>query len=221
MVRIYYHIYAIEGVESIIDEQIYLIEKYFNFPFQLNIGISIANENVTSKSLLNKIYAYNKHNYKIRDIRCRGNEFTTLDLIEEDRNIFGDSDYIFYLHTKGASKINEWNYDYLVDWRNLMHFFNIEKYNSVFKIFETTEYNTYGINLKTPTNIKKMAYFGNFWWAKANYIKTLDNKKMDKGNRIDAEFSFIQCGENWKPFTPFNSNVNHYYEAFPKEKYRQ
>ena len=32
MVRIYYHIYSIDGVESIIDEQLSLMEKHFNLP---------------------------------------------------------------------------------------------------------------------------------------------------------------------------------------------
>ncbi len=46
MVHIYYHIYAIEGVEEIIDEQLFLIEKHFDFPYILNVGISIAENNI-------------------------------------------------------------------------------------------------------------------------------------------------------------------------------
>jgi hypothetical protein len=45
MVHIYYHIYAIDGVESIIDEQYNLIKKHFEFPYNLNIGISIGEDN--------------------------------------------------------------------------------------------------------------------------------------------------------------------------------
>ena len=64
-------------------------------------------------------------------------------------------------------------------------------------------------------------YGGNFWWAKADYIKTIDAKKPDKFIRVDAEINFIQNGNDWNPFNAFNSNVNHYYEPFPKEKYIQ
>ena len=71
MVHIYYHIYAIEGVESIIDEQLDLMHKHFDFPFKLNVGISIAHENVPSKPIIDKIYNYKKSNYKVRDIRCK------------------------------------------------------------------------------------------------------------------------------------------------------
>ena len=55
MVYVYYHIYAIDGVESIIDEQLSLIESNFSFPFILNIGISIPTENISNLNLLKKI----------------------------------------------------------------------------------------------------------------------------------------------------------------------
>ena len=85
MVHIYYHIYAIEGVEEIIDEQLSLIEKHFDFPYILNVGISIAENNISTTSILEKI----KPN--LRDIRSKGNEWTTLDLIRTDAEKFGDS----------------------------------------------------------------------------------------------------------------------------------
>ena len=53
MVHIYYHIYAIEGVEPIINEQLSLIEKHFDFPYTLNIGISIADDNKSTSEILN------------------------------------------------------------------------------------------------------------------------------------------------------------------------
>jgi hypothetical protein len=195
-----------------------LIQTHFDFPYKLNVGISIANENVSSKKIVEKFYNYNKPNYKIKDIRCKGNEFVTLDLLEEDRNSFSDSDYIFYFHTKGASKMDRPNYQCLVDWRHLMQFFNIEKVNNVFNIFNRGNYNTYGVNFTEKPNEH---YSGNFWWAKAEYIKTLDFIEVRKFNRYDAEGNYLKRGINWKPFSPFNSNVNHYNTPFPKEIYRK
>jgi hypothetical protein len=110
MVRIYYHIYAVEGVDEIINEQLSLIEKNFNFPFVLNVGISIGNDNYSTSNIIDKFYTFNKPNYRIRDIRVKGHEFTTLELIEKDKELFGDTDFILYLHTKGASKRNSEEY---------------------------------------------------------------------------------------------------------------
>ncbi len=216
MVHIYYHIYAVTGVESIIDEQLNLIKLNFNFPYKLNVGISIANENESIYDLLNKFE-------NVRDVRAKGNEFTTLDLIEKDKQKFGDSDYILYLHTKGASKQNDSKYENIISWRQIMNYFNIEKVNTVFKIFEKTEYNTYGILYgQIYDSLFKCdwkLYSGNFWWAKASYLKTL-NLKGIKLNRAAAETKYIQSGENWKPYSAYNiDEINHYNVNFKREEY--
>jgi hypothetical protein len=207
MVHIYYHIYAIEGVEEIIDEQLSLIEKHFDFPYTLNVGISIANENVSTTSILEKI----KPN--LRDVRNKGNEWTTLDLIRNDTEKFGDSDYILYIHTKGASKQKDNRYENIISWRHLMNYFNIEKVKNVFKLFEKTEFNTYGVILKGHF------YSGNFWWAKGSYLKTINLENI-KLNRFAAETNYIQCGKNWKPYSPYNNEMDNDYETyFKKEEY--
>ena len=188
MIHIYYHIYAIDGVESIIDEQLNLIKTHFDFPYILNVGISIADDNISIDYIINKFE-------KIRDVRSKGNEFVTLDLIEKDKEKFGDSDYILYIHTKGASKQDNQN---VISWRHLMNYFNIEKVKNVFKLFEKTNYNTYGVLFVNRH------YSGNFWWACANYLKTLNLEGIIPKDRFAAETGYISEGENWKPYSPYN-----------------
>lgn len=207
MVHIYYHIYAIDGVESIIDEQLNLIKTHFDFPYILNVGISIADDNISIDYIINKFE-------KIRDVRSKGNEFVTLDLIEKDKEKFSDSDYILYIHTKGASKQDNQN---VISWRHLMNYFNIEKVKNVFKLFEKTDYNTYGVLLGNAG--KWTIYSGNFWWMKADYAKTINIDKV-KRNRFSAETDYIQRGENWKPYSSYNRDgENHYQILFKKEEY--
>ncbi len=211
MVHIYYHIYAIDGVESIIDEQLNLIKNYFNFPYKLNVGISISEDNKSISHILNKF------NDNVKDVRARGHEFVTLDLIEKDKEIFGDSDYILYLHTKGASKQNAPNYSNIESWRCLMNYYNLEKCKSVITLFEKTNYNTYGVLLGKAG--KWRIYSGNFWWARASYIKTIDLSNIRK-SRTNAETDFIQNGVDWKPYSPYNKEgENHYSILFKKEEY--
>ena len=208
MIHIYYHIYAINGVESIIDEQLSLIKKHFDFPYILNVGISIADDNTSTDYIINKFE-------KIRDVRSKGNEFVTLDLIEKDKEKFGDSDYILYIHTKGASKQDLEN---VISWRHLMNYFNIEKVKNVFKLFEKTEFHTYGVLLLNVKGVK--IYGGNFWWAKSSYLKTLNMSGIGKGNRFNAEWSFIQNGIDWKPYSPYNiDSTNPYAFNFKREEY--
>ncbi len=208
MVHIYYHIYAIDGVESIIDEQLNLIKKYFNFPYKLNVGISIADENTSIVKILDMIDISN-----LRDVRAKGHEFVTLDLIENDMEKFGDSDYILYLHTKGASKQNDPKYQNIITWRHVMNYFNIEKVKDVFKLFERTDFNTYGILYYG------YFYSGNFWWMKSEYAKSIDLTNVKK-NRFNAEIKFIQSGKNWKPYSPYNMDgVDNYSINFKREEY--
>ena len=207
MIHIYYHIYAIDGVESIIDEQLNLIKTHFDFPYILNVGISIADDNISIDYIINKFE-------KIRDVRSKGNEFVTLDLIEKDKEKFGDSDYILYIHTKGASKQDNQN---VISWRHLMNYFNIEKVKNVFKLFEKTEFNTYGVHYIALNN--KSHYSGNFWWAKSSYLKTLNMSGIGKGNRFNAEVHFVQNGVNWKPYSAFNPSLNLYVTEIKREEY--
>jgi hypothetical protein len=210
MVHIYYHIYLIENVEYIVDEQLNLIKKYFDFPYILNVGISIASNDSQTQEIINKFE-------KIRDVKCGGNEFVTINLIEKDKPKFGDSDYILYIHTKGASKINNELYSNIKSWRELMNYFNIEKCKNVFNIFDKTEYNTYGVLLGNAGKWK--IYSGNFWWSKASYLKSI---KIDniRQSRFNAEVDYIQNGENWKPYSPYNiEGQNHYLINFKREEY--
>ncbi len=210
MVHIYYHIYAIDGVESIIDEQLSLIKSYFKFPYILNVGISLAEENISITHILHKFD-------KIRDVRAKGCEFVTLDLIEKDKDKFDNADYILYLHTKGASRIENDNYNCMIGWRHYMNYFNIEKINNVFKIFEKTDYNTFGCNFIDSNN--RPHYSGNFWWAKAEYIKTLDLSDVNKTNRGNAELKYIQMGKDWKAYSVHNVNKNLYHYLIKREEY--
>jgi hypothetical protein len=210
MVYIYYHIYAIEGVEEIIDEQINLIKTHFNFPCILNVGISIANPNHSTSHILTKFE-------NVRDVRAMGNEFTTLELIEKDKEKFGDSDYILYLHTKGASKQMDNRFNNINSWRNLMNYFNIERVKDVFKLFEKTDFNTYGVLLGRAGRWN--IYSGNFWWMTGKYAKTIDIRNTNK-NRFSAETEYIQHGDGWKPYSAYNmEGVNHYNTLFKREEY--
>jgi hypothetical protein len=98
-----------------------------------------------------------------------------------------------------------------------MNYFNIEKYKNIFKIFEKTDYNTYGVLLGTAENWK--LYSGNFWWAKSSYLKTIKIDGVRK-NRFNAEINYIQNGVDWKPYSSYNrQGENHYSILFKREEY--
>jgi hypothetical protein len=186
MIRIYYHVYAVDGVERIIDEQLTLLDK-IKEPYELSLGLSISDSQFDYSHLLSKI------NPKI--IKNYDNEFLTLNLIEQDN--IDDDDFIFYLHTKGASKINTGRYELESNWRRILNYHLIVDYRKVLTSLEN--FNTYGFQLEELDNGIDI-YSGNFWWATGKYIKTINTENIDKSNRYNAELNFIQNGDNWNPY---------------------
>jgi hypothetical protein len=203
MIRIYYHIYAIDGVESIIEEQLSLMKTHFNFEHIINIGICLSEENIPIDNIIKLIKKYNKSNHiVVCNIKNECNEFVTLDLIETHKSTFDDNDLIFYLHTKGASKQKSDDYKENVIWRNRMQDVNIKNHNYVFNLFNSTDFNTYGLLLE---NVNNLIYSGNFWWVKGKYIKTINIEDVEK-NRWNAESQYIQNGTNWNPYSEYVKN---------------
>jgi hypothetical protein len=186
MIRVYYHLYAIDGVENIIDEQLTLLNK-IKEPFELTVGLSVSNESYNYDYLLDKVHP--------SIIKCSENEFLTLNLIQQDE--IEDDDYIFYFHTKGASKINTKLYEKESNWRKILNYHLIVRYVDVLKYLK--EYNTFSFQLEELENGVDI-YSGNFWWSTGKYIKSINTDNVDKTDRYNAELNFIQNGENWNPF---------------------
>ena len=207
MIRIYYHVYLIDGIESIINEQLTLIKKYINQPYSLTIGISISENNNSLDDIIKLIYEYDSR-IIIGDTKLMGNEFVTLNLIERDKPLFDDNDYVFYLHTKGATKQND---SVAVRWRNKMQLHNIKQIDNVFGVLNGGKFNTYGVLLETVTNPTNIMYSGNFWWMTGKYAKTIDISKVDITNRCNAELQYIQKGNDWTPYSEFIKNETNKY----------
>jgi hypothetical protein len=204
MIRIYYHVYLIDDIESIINEQLTLIKKYINQPYSLTIGISISENNNSLDDIIKLIYEYNSR-IIIGDTKLMGNEFVTLNLIERDKPLFNDNDYIFYLHTKGATKQTD---SESIRWRNVMQLYNIQYIDNVFNVLNSSTFNTYGVLLETVINPTNIMYSGNFWWMTGEYAKTIDISKVDITNRCNSELQYVQMGIDWKPYSEFIKNEN-------------
>jgi len=118
---------------------------------------------------------------------------------------------ILYLHTKGISYSN--NYQQINDWINCMLYFLIDKYQICFDYLDQN-YDAVGINfLKKPFN----HFSGNFWWSSSKYLRTLPSFDEINVDKMSAEWWL--CKNNLKCCSLHNSNINHFFETYPKEKY--
>jgi hypothetical protein len=186
MIKVYYHVYAIENVESIVEEQLSLLQR-IKQPMELKIGLSVCRPDFNYQPLLSVI---NPHIIGYED-----NEFLTLNLILNDR--IEDEDFVFYLHTKGASKMHTPLYEVESHWRGLMNRNLITSYQ--WAIAKLKHHNTCGFLLEELEGGRDI-YSGNFWWATGAYVKTIDITGVDTKDRYNAELNFIQRGKNWNPY---------------------
>ena len=119
---------------------------------------------------------------------------------------------MWYIHTKGVTAPNNPNQR---DWRKYMEYFTIERYEDCIKALET--YDVCGVNWHPPLwDVKNYHFSGNFWWARAEYIKNLPPINLD-GDRHEAE-SFLGYG-NPRVKCLHESDIDHYRYPCPRVKY--
>jgi hypothetical protein len=116
----------------------------------------------------------------------------------------------YYLHTKGVTHFGSKNEQCIIDWINLLLYWNVEKWQVAVEKLKL--YDTYGCN------DVGFHYSGNFWWAKKTHIMKLPTT-------IE---SYYTAPEDWvqiikvNKYTVYNSGLQgmgHYTNLFPREKY--
>jgi hypothetical protein len=173
--------------------------QYFEKIFIVNIGEKLDANDFTCNKIEIINYSDNADLYEI----------PTINLIRTFCE-YNDDCEILYLHTKGITHPNDKK---IIDWRNMMLYFLINKCTDCFELLKT--YDTIGCNRITTT---ASHYSGNFWWANSNYIKSLNKISHGSANKYDAEF-WILSNKLIRSYEIHNSDVNHYYYEYPAEKY--
>lgn len=125
---------------------------------------------------------------------------------------------VLYFHTKGVSKesINA------ESWRLMMEYFvidrwkecvdNLENYDAVGSNLKILGPTTWSDGTQTWEKLGTKHFVGNFWWANASYVNTLNDNFLQSDFRLDREF-WIGTGygkmkslyqpEDYEPYTHF------------------
>ena len=136
-------------------------------------------------------------------------EIPTINLIHSFSQ-FNPNVKLLYLHTKGTSLTFTPMID---DWIKMLLYIHIDRHETCLEYLK--EYDCIGCEYLTyPEN----HFSGNFWWSKTDYICKLDRIEQ----LIKHKTEFWLCGNNSKypkVKSLHNSNINHYQECYPPEKY--
>jgi hypothetical protein len=135
-------------------------------------------------------------------------------------------DYVLFFHTKGIS-----HYDPPTeDWRRYMEYFVIENWKDCIQKLREG-YDCCGVMWNYKTVWGHFPHFsGAFYWAKTDYINTLDHTYLDMEWKYYREF-WIGSNPKCKPYEFHNSRMNdieafnegrsHYSVLYPIENYKK
>lgn len=210
---IFYHTFQNEISTFIYQQQInrLYVTGLMNAVDYMHIGVNGNNElfNVPSKAKV----VYNQNQKEETETLVALKDFA-----------YENPDYkILYFHTKGASKGT------LIAnaWRLMMEYFVIDKWKECVEMLD--EYDCVGSNLNpvgetlwsdgtTTIPVEGTYNFtGNFWWATAKHIQSLDHKFLTSDYRIDREL-WIGSNPNSNPGTIYQPGVYESYEHFYMEE---
>lgn len=149
-------------------------------------------------------------------------ERPTLLLIKSQSVLDPDNTFYFYLHTKGVSHFGTEKEPYIIDWINLMLYWNIECWEKAVDILKKDYYWTYGCN---HTGVH---YSGNFWWTKKSHIDRLSNYIPNYYTATEDWVTMLYWGQKTVPihsefYSAFNSGLEgmgHYSNPYHESNYR-
>jgi hypothetical protein len=129
----------------------------------------------------------------------------------------------YYLHTKGIRHIGTELEQNVIDWTNLLLYWNVEKWETAISILSQDHYWTYGCN---HTGVH---YSGNFWWSKPSHIKRLADYIPDYYTAPEDWVTMLYWGHLHFPihrefYSVFNSGLQgmgHYTNPYPESNYRE
>jgi hypothetical protein len=138
---------------------------------------------------------------------------TLLHLHEKAKND-NDEVYYWYLHTKGLRWFGTSNEQNVVDWINLLLFWNVYRWKDAVEKLDRG-FEVYGCN---QTNEPVNHYSGNFWWTKSSYLKRLPNVIGPEYN--DPEFWIMKENPKWLCiFRSGLEGMGHYSNRYDRSLY--
>jgi len=221
---IFYHIFLENDWKKILIEQVNkLIEFKLDLVSDIKIGVVYSRFSEEDQSdlisILNKL---NNFEIILNSPNNSIGEGQTIKKIKEFCDKLTSKLKIFYFHTKGISQQHSVREIPVNEWRKMMEFFLLEKWeNCTQKLDEG--YDCCGVNYQNHAGningeIKLIKIFnGNFFWTNSDYIKKIDKNFLFE-TRYSAENWILSVDHNVYSFFDTPLSVNLYYDIIKDYK---
>ena len=125
----------------------------------------------------------------------------------------------FYCHTKGIQWFGTRRENYIIDWINLLIYWNVEKWRDA--VLELERYDTYGCNFWKNNITYPDHYSGNFYWVTSNHLSKL-NKTIEPQYHA-PEFWIFNTTQSYNYCNAYSTGLEagaHYETPYPAHLYK-
>jgi len=148
-------------------------------------------------------------------------EYERPTLLHMKNNIRPDTNYL-YCHTKGLQWFGTYNEPFILDWINLLIYWNIEKWTDA--VLKLELYDTYGCNFLKKNNNDDYPdhYAGNFFWVTSNHLSKLNSVIHSQYHA--PEFWLFNTPESYRYYNVYSSGLKpggHYTIPYPQNLYKE
>ena len=201
-IRIIWHFVELNGWQQVADQQWDLI---VNSDLINKVDEISVCGNGQPWTFTNWIATKNNPKLKFYNVNSSAafHEYPTLNFMYEVSKAATEPFYICYLHLKGLTRWGDVN---VGDWRDFMNWANIERWQDNITALDNGA-DVVGTNYNT---VPWPHFSGNFWWAKSEYIATLDIL-------LHPEFKLARNGTQFTPH-PTNPHWRFDHEAWVHSK---
>ena len=216
-ISIFYHLFQGNDWRSLYNEQIQALRDsgLYSVADKIHVGVN-GNQLLPSDP---KIQSHFNKNTSI--------EADTLKSLHE-YCVEHPSAYVLYFHSKGVSRTGEMR-EIADSWRLYMEHFLFHHWKVCHRYLD--EYDAVGVEYRNNATIDNPTnrilwgpwahYSGNFWWARASYITSLDVDYLYQNIRGQRWLGELWIGTQSGRLKSLCQMVNQYcpYMIYPKEKY--
>jgi hypothetical protein len=145
-------------------------------------------------------------------------EYERPTLLHMRNSIDNTSMKYLYCHTKGIRWFGTNKENNVIDWINLLIYWNIEKWRDA--VLELERYDTYGCNFYKKDNFNPNHYSGNFFWVTTHHLNKLNTTIGPNYN--DPEFWLFNINTSYNYLNAYSSGLEgmgHYDKPYPRQLY--
>jgi hypothetical protein len=211
---VYYHCFLIAGWQELVLEQMARLRRCGLYAVADRLVIGLIGSPYDISTAMGLLQDGNKVVFLRESPWDHAEEFKTISRLHHDA-VNQEYDFAWYCHTKGITHSTEPGISYARDWRLLMEYYLLDRWQDALWSLEHG-HDLYGANWRGPSVGTPWHFSGNFFVARRDYLTRLPAPVFT--DRYSNEFWVGQASP--RVCCPHESGVIHNQSFYPETRYR-